>query len=92
MVRFLIGTGTKTKIKKEVEDGVFTTFYNTKTLIKELINRKRGISLRADHRIEMIDKDIEKLQVLIEERRKEQAKLEETKRVILFETYKIRRF
>ena len=93
MKRYLTGLGTMTRIEKVKEKRDWIKIVETeKEILKVLLERRKKIIEKGQFRIALINKEIQEYQAMIIEKKEEIKDITESKNVILYELYKIKRF
>lgn len=93
MKRYLTGLGTMTRIEKVKEKRDWIEITETeKEILKVLLKRRRKIIEKGQFRIALINKEIQEYQAMMIEKKEEITDITESKNVILYELYKIKRF
>ena len=93
MKRYLTGLGTMTRIEKVKEKRDWIKIAETeKEILKVLLERRKKIIEKGQFRIALINKEIQEYQAMIIEKKEEIEDITESKNVILYELYKIKRF
>lgn len=93
MKRYLTGLGTMTKIEKVKEKRNWIKIVETeKEILKVLLERRKKIIEKGQFRIALINKEIQEYQAMIIPKKEEIKNITESKNVILYELYKIKRF
>ena len=93
MKRYLTGLGTMTRIEKVKEKRDWIKIVETeKEILKVLLERRKKIIEKGQFRIALINKEIQEYQAMIIEKKEEIEDITESKNVILYELYKIKRF
>ena len=93
MKRYLTGLGTMTRIEKVKEKRDWIKIAETeKEILKVLLERRKKIIEKGQFRIALINKEIKEYQAMIIEKKEEIKDITESKNVILYELYKIKRF
>ena len=93
MKRYLTGLGTMTRIEKVKEKRDWIKIAETeKEILKVLLERRKKIIEKGQFRIALIKKKIKKNQAMIIEKKEEIEDITESKNIILYELYKIKRF
>lgn len=93
MERYLTGLGTMTRIEKVKEKRDWIKIAETeKEILKVLLERRKKIIEKGQFRIALINKEIQEYQAMIIPKKEEIKDITESKNVILYELYKIKRF
>ena len=93
MKRCLTGLGTMTRIEKVKEKRDWIKIAETeKEILKVLLERRKKIIEKGQFRIALINKEIQEYQAMIIEKKEEIEDITESKNIILYELYKIKRF
>ena len=93
MKRYLTGLGTMTRIEKVEEKRDWIKIAKTeKEILKVLLERRKKIIEKGQFRIALINKEIQEYQAMMIEKKEEIEDITESKNVILYELYKIKRF
>ena len=93
MKRYLTGLGTMTRIEKVKEKRDWIKIAETeKEILKVLLERRKKIIEKGQFRIALINKEIQEYQAMIIEKKEEIKDITESKNIILYELYKIKRF
>ena len=93
MKRYLTGLGTMTRIEKVKEKRDWIKIAETeKEILKVLLERRKKIIEKGQFRIALINKEIQEYQAMMIEKKEEIKDIAESKNVILYELYKIKRF
>ena len=93
MKRYLTGLGTMTRIEKIKEKRDWIRIAETeKEILKVLLERRKKIIEKGQFRIALINKEIQEYQAMMIEKKEEIKDITESKNVILYELYKIKRF
>ena len=93
MKRYLTGLGTMTRIEKVKEKRDWIKIAETeKEILKVLLERRKKIIEKGQLRIALINKEIQEYQAMMIEKKEEIKDITESKNVILYELYKIKRF
>ncbi len=93
MKRYLTGLGTMTRIEKVKEKRDWIKIAETeKEILKVLLERRKKIIEKGQFRIALINKEIQEYQAMMIEKKEEIKDITESKNVILYELYKIKRF
>lgn len=93
MKRYLTGLGTMTRIEKVKEKRDWIKIAETeKEILKVLLERRKKIIEKGQFRIALINKEIQEYQAMIIPKKEEIKDITESKNVILYELYKIKRF
>lgn len=93
MRRYLTGLGTMTRIEKVKEKRDWIKIAETeKEILKVLLERRKKIIEKGQFRIALINKEIQEYQAMMIEKKEEIKDITESKNVILYELYKIKRF
>ena len=93
MKRYLTGLGTMTRIEKVKEKRDWIKIAETeKEILKVLLERRKKIIEKGQFRIALINKEIQEYQAMMIEKKEEIKNITESKNVILYELYKIKRF
>ena len=93
MKRYLTGLGTMTRIEKVKEKRDWIKIAETeKEILKVLLERRKKIIEKGQFRIALINKEIQEYQAMMIEKKEEIEDITESKNVILYELYKIKRF
>lgn len=93
MERYLTGLGTMTRIEKVKEKRDWIKIAETeKEILKVLLERRKKIIEKGQFRIALINKEIQEYQAMMIEKKEEIKDITESKNVILYELYKIKRF
>ena len=93
MKRYLTGLGTMTRIEKVKEKRDWIKIAETeKEILKVLLKRRRKIIEKGQFRIALINKEIQEYQAMMIEKKEEITDITESKNIILYELYKIKRF
>ena len=93
MKRYLTGLGTMTRIEKVKEKRDWIKIAETeKEILKVIIERRKKIIEKGQFRIALINKEIQEYQAMMIEKKEEIKDITESKNVILYELYKIKRF
>lgn len=93
MKRYLTGLGTMTRIEKVKEKRDWIKIAETeKEILKVLLERRKKIIEKGQFRIALINKEIQEYQAMIIPKKEEIKNITESKNVILYELYKIKRF
>ena len=87
------GLGTMTRIEKLKEKRDWIKIAETeKEILKVLLERRKKIIEKGQFRIALINKEIQEYQAMMIEKKEEIKDITESKNVILYELYKIKRF
>ena len=93
MKRYLTGLGTMTRIEKVKEKRDWIKIAETeKEILKVLLERRKKIIEKGHFRIALINKEIQEYQAMMIEKKEEIEDITESKNIILYELYKIKRF
>ena len=93
MRRYLTGLGTMTRIEKVKEKRDWIKIAETeKEILKVLLERRKKIIEKGQFRIALINKEIQEYQAMMIEKKEEIKDITESKNIILYELYKIKRF
>lgn len=93
MKRYLTGLGTMTRIEKVKEKRDWIKIAETeKEILKVLLERRKKIIEKGQLRIALINKEIQEYQAMMIEKKEEIKDITESKNIILYELYKIKRF
>ena len=93
MKRYLTGLGTMTRIEKVKEKRDWIKIAETeKEILKVILERRKKIIEKGQFRIALINKEIQEYQAMMIEKKEEIKDITESKNVILYELYKIKRF
>ncbi len=93
MKRYLTGLGTMTRIEKVKEKRDWIKIAETeKEILKVLLERRKKIIEKGQFRIALINKEIQEYQAMMIEKKEEIKDITESKNIILYELYKIKRF
>ena len=93
MKRYLTGLGTMTRIEKVKEKRDWIKIAETeKEILKVLLERRRKIIEKGQFRIALINKEIQEYQAMMIEKKEEIKDITESRNIILYELYKIKRF
>ena len=93
MKRYLTGLGTTTRIEKVKEKRDWIKIAETeKEILKVLLERRKKIIEKGQFRIALINKEIQEYQAMMIEKKEEIEDITESKNIILYELYKIKRF
>ena len=93
MKRYLTGLGTMTRIEKVKEKRDWIKIAETeKEILKVLLERRKKIIEKGQFRIALINKEIQEYQAMMIEKKEEIEDITESKNIILYELYKIKRF
>ena len=93
MKRYLTGLGTMTRIEKVKEKRDWIKIAETeKEILKVLLERRKKIIEKGHFRIALINKEIQEYQAMMIEKKEEIKDITESKNIILYELYKIKRF
>ena len=93
MKRCLTGLGTMTRIGKVKEKRDWIKIAETeKEILKVLLERRKKIIEKGQFRIALINKEIQEYQAMMIEKKEEIKDITESKNIILYELYKIKRF
>ena len=93
MKRYLTGLGTMTRIDKAKDKRDWSRIAETeKEILKVLLERRKKIIEKGQFRIALINKEIQEYQAMMIEKKEEIKDITESKNVILYELYKIKRF
>ena len=91
--RYLTGLGTMTRIEKVKEKRDWIKIAETeKEILKVILERRKKIIEKGQFRIALINKEIQEYQAMMIEKKEEIKDIAESKNVILYELYKIKRF
>ena len=93
MKRYLTGLGTMTRIEKVKEKRDWIKIAKTeKEILKVLLERRKKIIEKGQFRIALINKEIQEYKAMMIEKKEEIKDITESKNIILYELYKIKRF
>ena len=93
MKRYLTGLGTMTRIEKVKEKRDWIKIAETeKEILKVLLERRKKIIEKGQFRIALINKEIQEYKAMMIEKKEEIEDIAESKNIILYELYKIKRF
>ena len=93
MKRYLTGLGTMTRIEKVKEKRDWIKIAETeKEILKVLLERRKKIIEKGQFRIALMNKEIQEYQAMMIEKKEEIKDITESKNVILYELYKIKKF
>ena len=93
MKRYLTGLGTMSRIEKVKEKRDWIKIAETeKEILKVLLERRKKIIEKGQFRIALINKEIQEYQAMMIEKKEEIKDINESKNIILYELYKIKRF
>lgn len=93
MKRYLTGLGTMTRIEKVKEKRDWIKIAETeKEILKVLLERRKKIIEKGQFRIALINKEIQEYKAMMIEKKEEIKDITESKNIILYELYKIKRF
>ena len=93
MKRYLTGLGTMTRIEKVKEKRDWIKIAKTeKEILKVLLERRKKIIEKGQFRIALINKEIQEYKAMMIEKKEEIKDIAESKNIILYELYKIKRF
>ena len=93
MKRYLTGLGTMTRIEKVKEKRDWIKIAETeKEILKVLLERRKKIIEKGQFRIALMNKEIQEYQAMMIEKKEEIKDITESKNVILYELYKIKRY
>ena len=93
MKRYLTGLGTMSRIEKVKEKRDWIKIAETeKEILKVLLERRKKIIEKGQFRIALINKEIQEYQAMMIEKKEEVKDINESKNIILYELYKIKRF
>ena len=93
MKRYLTGLGIMTRIEKVKEKRDWIKIAETeKEILKVLLERRKKIIEKGQFRIALINKEIQEYKAMMIEKKEEIEDIAESKNIILYELYKIKRF
>ena len=93
MKRYLTGLGTMTRIEKVKEKRDWIKIAETeKEILRVLLERRKKIIEKGQFRIALINKEIQEYKAMMIEKKEEIKDITESKNIILYELYKIKRF